>query len=101
VHFILHYAEANAILLPGRIPGYNRDDVQLLPCSTTGRSVWLIYQEVMREFLYKMAAYSTFCKLWKDLPQIVVAHPMTNLRWTCQQNSAAIIRIANFLFLDV
>jgi len=31
VHFILHYTEANAILLPGRIPGYKRDDVQLLP----------------------------------------------------------------------
>jgi len=95
VHFILHYAEANAILLPGRIPGYKRDDVQLLPCSTTRRSVWLIYQEA-RELLYKMAAYSTFCKLWKDLlPQIVVAHPMTDLCWTCQQNSTAILRSAN------
>jgi len=39
VHFILHYAEAFAILLPGHIPGYKRDDVQLLPCSTTRRSV--------------------------------------------------------------
>ena len=31
VQFILHHAEVNAILLlPGHIPGYKRDDVQLL-----------------------------------------------------------------------
>ena len=35
VQFILHYSEANGILLPGRIPGYKKDDMQLLPCSTT------------------------------------------------------------------
>ena len=26
-----HYSEAHAILLPGRIPGYKHDDIQLLP----------------------------------------------------------------------
>lgn len=35
VKFIVSYAEDNAILLPGRIPGYKRDDVQLLPSNTT------------------------------------------------------------------
>ena len=30
-----NYAEENAILLPGRIPGYKRDDLQLLPSNTT------------------------------------------------------------------
>jgi hypothetical protein len=33
--FLHAYAESNAILLPGRIPGYKRDDLQLLPSSTT------------------------------------------------------------------
>ncbi len=33
--FLQAYAEDNAILLPGRIPGYKRDDIQLLPSSTT------------------------------------------------------------------
>lgn len=33
--FLRSYAEANAILLPGRIPGYMRDDLQLLPSTTT------------------------------------------------------------------
>ena len=34
VTFISNYAEKHA-LLPGRIPGYKRDDIQLLPSSTT------------------------------------------------------------------
>ena len=33
--FLYNYAENNAILLPGRIPGYKRDNIQLLPSSTT------------------------------------------------------------------
>ena len=96
VQFILHYAEVNAVLLPGRIPGYKRDDVQLLPCSTTKRSVWLVYKEATRELSLKTAAYSTFLKLWQHLlPNIIVARPMTDLCLTCQQNSTAIIRSAN------
>ena len=35
VSYLISYAEANAILLLGRIPGYKRSDIQLLPCSTT------------------------------------------------------------------
>ena len=35
ITFVLQYAEVKAILLPGRIPGYKRDDLQILPSSTT------------------------------------------------------------------
>ena len=35
VQFITNFAEQHAILLPGRIPGYKRDDLKLLPSSTT------------------------------------------------------------------
>ena len=31
--FLKNYAEENAILLPGRIPGHKRDDLKLLPSS--------------------------------------------------------------------
>ena len=31
IQFIGHYAEDHGILLPGRIPGYKRCDLQLLP----------------------------------------------------------------------
>ena len=33
--FLHNYAEANAILLPGRIQRFKRDDLQLVPSSTT------------------------------------------------------------------
>ena len=40
--------------------------------------------------------YTTFCRLWKELaPQIVVMKPMTDLCWTCQKNSAAVIKASN------
>lgn len=38
VHFLNHYTETHSILLPGRIPGYKRDGIQLLPTCTTKKS---------------------------------------------------------------
>ena len=35
VKFVSNYAEEQAILLPGRIPSYKRDDIKLLPSSTS------------------------------------------------------------------
>ena len=41
-------------------------------------------------------AYPAWCRVWKQfLPHVVVARPMTDLCWTCQQNSTAIICSAN------
>ena len=39
VTFLTNYAEKTAILLPGRIPGYKQDDIQLLPSSTTKKVI--------------------------------------------------------------
>ena len=33
VRFLFNYAEQNALVLPGRVPGYSRTDIQLLPSS--------------------------------------------------------------------
>ena len=97
VRFVLRYAEDNAILLPGRIPGYKRDDLQLLPSSTTKRGVWELYhQAVSADDDVKAIGYSLFCKLWTGLtPQAVVTKPMSDLCWTCQQNSTLIMRAHN------
>lgn len=35
--FLINYAEENAILLPGRVPGYKKDDIKLLPSSRSKR----------------------------------------------------------------
>ena len=98
INFLTTHAEANAILLPGRIPGYKRTDVQLLPSSTTKRPVWLLYcaslQSVSVE--HQQVAYPTFCKFWRRIvPRIMVTKPMSDLCWICQRNSTAIMRAAN------
>ena len=97
VRFILHYAENNAILLPGRIPGYKRDDLQLLPSSVTKREVWQLYHQASSEAEgIHAVCYSLFCQFWRKLtPQIVVTKPMSDLCWTCQQNSCLIMRAHN------
>ena len=33
VRFLLNFADQNCLLLPGRIPGYSRSDIKLLPSS--------------------------------------------------------------------
>ena len=37
--------ESNAMVLRGRIPGYKRSDIQLLPSSTTKHKIWDLYQQ--------------------------------------------------------
>ena len=94
--FVMHYVETNAILLPGRIPGYKRDDIKLLPSSCTKRAVWLLYQESATCLSLRSVAYTTFCKVWRNfMGGVVVCKPMTDLCETCQRNSAAIVRSFN------
>ena len=97
VKFVSNYAEEHAILLPGRIPGYKRDDVKLLPSSTTKRAVWTHYHTAAKSASdVRAVGYSTFCSLWQQLlPQIIVTKPMTDLCWKCQQNSTMIMRAHN------
>ena len=97
VRFILQYAEDIAILLPGRILGYKRDDLQLLPSSTTKREVWEMYhQSALATPDVKAVCYSLFCDLWNQLtPHVVVTRPMSDLCWICQKNSNLIMRAHN------
>ena len=41
-------------------------------------------------------SYWTFCRYWlKRLSHIVIGKPCSDLCWTCQQNSMAIMKLAN------
>jgi len=42
IRFLLNYAEENAILLPGRIPGYKRDDLKILPSSRSKKVLYKV-----------------------------------------------------------
>ena len=96
IRFVMNYAEQHALLLPGRVPGYSRSDIRLLPSSVSKRGIWKVYQTVAVEGSIRAVAYSTFTLLWRSLlPSIILMKPMTDLCWQCQQASAAIQRSAN------
>ena len=68
VSFLENYAEDHAILLPGRILGYNRSDLQFLPCSTTKRSVWNIYCSATTTVSHvHRVTYTTFNQIKKRI----------------------------------
>ena len=97
VQFLLNYSEENALLLPGRVPGYSRSDLKLLPSSVSKRGIWRIYHSAASlEDNIHAVAYSIFCRAWRNLlPSIISMKPMSDLCWQCQQNSTAIMRSSN------
>ena len=73
VHFIFSYVEQFALLLPGRVPGYSRSDIQLLASSKSKRGIWNVYHQTAGESDKHLVAYSTFCRLWRSLvPSIII-----------------------------
>ena len=97
VTFLTNHAEDHAILLPGRIPGYNRFDLKLLPSSTTKLAIWEAYRLAVDPLLgVKLVGYKTFRNIWSMyMPDIIITKPMSDLCWTCQQNNSLILRSAN------
>ena len=97
VRFMFNYAEQHALLLPGRVPEYRRSDLQLLPSSVSKRAIWRTYNSAAEaDGTIHPVAYSTFCYLWRKLiPSIIVMKPRSDLCWQCQQNSTAIMKVAN------
>ena len=96
VRFLLSYVEQHELLLPGRVPGYSQSDIKLLPSSSSKRGIWKSYKSAVVLATTQTVAYSTFCRLWRELlPSIIVMKPMSDLCWHCQQNSTAILRATN------
>ena len=98
LRFLLNYYEQHGTFLPGRIPGYSRTDVKLLPSSVFKKGIWKTYSEAAQQLQGIVpVAYTTFCRLWRaQLPYLLFMRPATDLCWTCQKNSTAILRVANW-----
>ena len=84
VTFIMNYTEENGIHLPGRIPGFKKTDIQLLPCHTTKKAVWRQYCQAVAALSptqpARQAGYCTFLLIWqKLLPNVIIGKPMTDL----------------------
>ena len=96
VKFIMNVAEDQALLLPGRVPGFKRIDVKLLPSSMTKSRLWKSYQGACAAVGHESVGYSKFCDLWTQLcPFIVIMRPASDLCWTCQKNNNQILKSAN------
>lgn len=94
--FIHNYSEEFGLILPGRVPGFKRADVRLLPSSQSKASVWRQYKIASEKGGKQPVCYSKFVQLWNRLtPYIVFMKPMTDLCFTCQLNNNKILRSAN------
>lgn len=94
--FLQNYMEENAIILPGRIPGFKSDDIRVLSLSESKMSVWRVYTSTCEVSNKQAVSYKKFIQLWQDFfPDVVVAKPMTDLCLTCQQNTTKLQRAAN------
>ena len=94
--FLQNYVEENAIILPGRIPGFKSDDIRVLSSSESKMSVWRIYTSTCEVSCKQAVSYKKFIQLWQDFfSDVVVAKPMTDLCLTCQQNTSKLQRISN------
>ena len=100
ITFIRNYTEQNGIHLPGRIPGFKKTDIQLLPCHMTKKAVWRLYCQAVAAQSpsqpARQAGYRTFLLIWqKQLPNVIIGKPMTDLCWYCQKHTALIQRAIN------
>ena len=74
--FTINFAEQHSIILPGRIHGFKRDDVKVLPSCETKASVWRYYKAASMQG-ERIVRYSTFRKLWNQLlPYVIICKPI-------------------------
>ena len=99
--FLTNYGEEHDILLPGRIPGFKRCDLVLLPTNSTKKAIWECYVRCSATLTFRLASYRTFCRVWqKYRPKLVITTPKSDLCWTCQRNSMEISATANRTEVD-
>ncbi|XP_041366722.1 uncharacterized protein LOC121381470 [Gigantopelta aegis] len=93
--YILNFAADHAILLPGRIPGFKRYDIKVIPSNFNKTEVWRLYRAAATPD-QRVVGCSTFRKLWARLtPYVVIARPASDLCWTCQKNNNLIAKCVN------
>ena len=72
-NFLTNYVEENAVLLPGRIPGFKNDDIKLLSSSDSKISVWHEFKKACDGRDKQSVCFSKFTELWKQFhPDVIV-----------------------------
>ena len=86
VSFLDNYAEEHAVALPGRVPGFKRSDIGLLPSSNAKASIHRLYEQSALTAGLLIVSYSKLIDLWnKTRPQVRITQPMTDLCYTCKK----------------
>ena len=94
--FIDNYVEENAIVLPGRFPGFKSEEIRLLSSLETKMSVWREHKKTCGVLNERAVSYKKFLQLWDEFyPDVVISKPMMDLCLTCQQNTTKLQRAAN------
>ena len=60
VKFLTNYADTNALVLPGRVPGFKRTDIKLLPSSHTKTVVYAVYKTSLEDNDHRVVGSSSF-----------------------------------------
>ena len=96
VTFIVDYSETHTMSLPGRVHGYARDDLKLLPSNCSKKMVYENYVDACKPVNARACSLVLFRHLWRQLvPFVVVLRPKTDLCWFCQKNVTMISRATN------
>ncbi|KAK2181233.1 hypothetical protein NP493_405g02028 [Ridgeia piscesae] len=66
-HFLLNYAETHGMHLPGRVPGYWRADLKVLPTNCTERRVYDDYCTATAVTSHRTVSLVTFRRLWREI----------------------------------
>ena len=96
VKFIMNIAEEKALILAGRVPGFERVNVKLVPSVLTKYSLWKTFEGICASQGHTSVGYSKFCDLWHQLcPFVLIMRPAMDLCWTCQKNNNLIQKTTN------
>ena len=94
--FIDNYVEENAIVLPGRFPGFKSEEIRLLSSLETKMSVWREHKKTCGVLNERAVSYKKFLQLWDEFyPDVVISKAMMDLCLMCQRSVTKLQRAAN------
>ena len=91
-NFLSNYTEENAVLLPGRIPGFKNEDIVLLLSSETKMHVWNCFKNACEVASKRVVSYTKFIELWKQLNSLQILRRTFEQRGMSSQATDIIIQ---------
>ena len=94
--FIMNVIDDKALLPQGRVPGFKRIDVKLLPSSMTKSRLCKSYQSACAAKRTRICWLLKVLWLWSQLCLfIIMMRPASDLCWTSQKNKNQTLKSAN------